>query len=522
MEGIEIEIKRPGVPKPFVVRLHPENRVGIPLIGVQPELQLRLDEKYPTNPDTAAAHAVPALQGGDKFSQIDDQQLENHTDVLKQLLRRVDEPLRVTILRSSPELRKSIHESAEAEQTSEEIEQQMDAASKSISITVPTARVHDLGAVMTMGPIAGVQADSPAAKVGIKEGDVLLSIDGQNVGNPLTLPNRIAAIAQSDQSLSLQVKRTTTDGKSTTLDFSLKPHPSPWYYPLGLPMDPMIVQSLGIAYYVEPTVAAVMPGSPAAEAQIAAGDVVAKIQFLAPKEQPNAEQPQGVKAAKQDGAEDQEQPQKKDSEVLDLSENSLQWPQIVFREFTSSEPGAKVKLWVLHDGQERAVELVPTPAKLEDGSDWNLPDRGFNFDPVTFIQMAGSVPAAFKLGSQETVDNLLMVYRFLQRLGKKDGISVKMMSGPVGIAQMAGMKVKEGFSSFLLFLTMLSANLAVINFLPIPVLDGGHMVFLIYEGLRGKPASERVMIAFTYAGMIFLLTLMLFVLSLDLGWISRR
>jgi regulator of sigma E protease len=69
---------------------------------------------------------------------------------------------------------------------------------------------------------------------------------------------------------------------------------------------------------------------------------------------------------------------------------------------------------------------------------------------------------------------------------------------------------------------MLSANLAVLNFLPIPLLDGGHMVFLIYEGIRRKPASERVVIAFTYAGLIFLLTLMLFVLGLDLGLISRR
>jgi regulator of sigma E protease len=69
---------------------------------------------------------------------------------------------------------------------------------------------------------------------------------------------------------------------------------------------------------------------------------------------------------------------------------------------------------------------------------------------------------------------------------------------------------------------MLSANLAVINFLPIPVLDGGHMVFLAYELIRGKPASERVVVAFTYAGLIFILSLMMFVLALDTGLISRR
>ena len=54
------------------------------------------------------------------------------------------------------------------------------------------------------------------------------------------------------------------------------------------------------------------------------------------------------------------------------------------------------------------------------------------------------------------------------------------------------------FYKFIFFLGMISVNLAVINFLPIPVLDGGHFVFLLYEGLRGKPAPEKVRIATTY------------------------
>ena len=68
----------------------------------------------------------------------------------------------------------------------------------------------------------------------------------------------------------------------------------------------------------------------------------------------------------------------------------------------------------------------------------------------------------------------------------------------------------------LIFLTFLSANLAVLNFLPIPVLDGGHMMFLLYEGIRGKPASERTMTMLTYLGLIFILVLMVFVLGLDI------
>ena len=71
------------------------------------------------------------------------------------------------------------------------------------------------------------------------------------------------------------------------------------------------------------------------------------------------------------------------------------------------------------------------------------------------------------------------------------------------------------FGEFIFFLGLISINLAVVNFLPIPVLDGGHMAFLIYEKIRGKPASEGVRIWATYAGLVLILCLMFFVFYLD-------
>jgi len=61
----------------------------------------------------------------------------------------------------------------------------------------------------------------------------------------------------------------------------------------------------------------------------------------------------------------------------------------------------------------------------------------------------------------------------------------------------------------------------VINFLPIPVLDGGHMAFLIYEGIRGKPPSEAVYVGLSYVGLAIILGIMLWVFGLDLGFIAR-
>jgi regulator of sigma E protease len=79
---------------------------------------------------------------------------------------------------------------------------------------------------------------------------------------------------------------------------------------------------------------------------------------------------------------------------------------------------------------------------------------------------------------------------------------------------------------FILFIAMININLAVVNFLPIPILDGGHMVFLGYELLRGKPPSDRWRIILSIIGLCIVVSLMLFGILLDidrhvLGWLKE-
>jgi regulator of sigma E protease len=486
--GIEFVIKRPEVDEPMNVTLYPNNSIGIPLVGITPSAQLRLGEEMAAIPDTAAAAAKPPLKPNDRISKIDGEEVKSYRDLQKAMLPRVNETIRVTVLRPPEDLYKSLKESKDEKLTPDEIERRLDAASESIEVEIPPTPVRDVGLVMTMGPITGVQVGSPAEKAGIKSGDVLVSLDGKSIGNPLTLPNRLAAIAKQDGTVKLDVER-TTDGKKEMVPITIKPRNPQWNYPINLMFDPVSADAIGVAYDVIAKVVSVQPDSPAAKADIIPGDVITKFQFLYPKEAKEeaskADKKDADPKAKADAKDAEKKVEKKDSDVYDIDDKMKAWPFLIFDGLTAQ-------------------------------------DRGFALRSATFTQIARSVGEAFQLGGRETIDNLLLVYRFLQRIGRKDGISVKMMSGPVGIAREAGRRVQEGFSSFLLFLTMLSANLAVINFLPIPVLDGGHMVFLAYEGIRGKPASERVIIAFTYAGLIFILTLMLFVLSLDLEWISRR
>jgi len=111
------------------------------------------------------------------------------------------------------------------------------------------------------------------------------------------------------------------------------------------------------------------------------------------------------------------------------------------------------------------------------------------------------------------------VFTFLKKVVSGE-LSATNFGGPGTIAVVATSEASQGTSRLLLFLTLLSANLAVVNFLPIPVLDGGHMMFLAYEGLFRRPVSQNVEILLTYAGLFFVLGLMLFVIYLDVGRIS--
>ena len=137
------------------------------------------------------------------------------------------------------------------------------------------------------------------------------------------------------------------------------------------------------------------------------------------------------------------------------------------------------------------------------------------------MQRAKSFDEAVRLGARETLDKTLVVFKTIRAMGSGQ-VSARNVGGPITIFEVALHAAEQGMGNLLLFLTFLSANLAVLNFLPIPILDGGHMVFLAWEGVRGKPADERVQVALTLIGLSLILTLMVWALGLDLGLISRN
>jgi len=96
-------------------------------------------------------------------------------------------------------------------------------------------------------------------------------------------------------------------------------------------------------------------------------------------------------------------------------------------------------------------------------------------------------------------------------------ISIKTMGGPIMIAEMAGQQAREGVTSFIFFIALLSINLGILNILPIPVLDGGHLVFFFIEAATGRPVSIRVREIAQQAGILILILLMVFVFYNDIS-----
>ncbi len=90
------------------------------------------------------------------------------------------------------------------------------------------------------------------------------------------------------------------------------------------------------------------------------------------------------------------------------------------------------------------------------------------------------------------------------------------VGGPIAIAKMAGESAKMGFESLLFFTALLSINLGIINMFPFPVLDGGHLVLLLVEGIRRKPLPVKATLIIQKVGMAFLLALMIFIIFNDI------
>ena len=130
---------------------------------------------------------------------------------------------------------------------------------------------------------------------------------------------------------------------------------------------------------------------------------------------------------------------------------------------------------------------------------------------------------AMMIGLHKTYYFIVQVYIFMQRMIITRSMGLEQISGPVGLIKMGSEMAAVGMPALLYFLALISANFAVINFLPLPIFDGGIFVFLIIEKIKGRPVSLKVQIATQIIGLTLIVGIFLFVTFQDiakwLGWV---
>jgi regulator of sigma E protease len=534
--GVNCIVRRAADGEEVRIPLKPRQEQGqLATIGVVPPQSLTLreyrtesGELRPVLDDSPAARAVlvaPSVDAvgqenarflkGDKIVRVGDVPVVDYREFARELARQPEAAIKITVERKQTGDGKKARDNdgaANADKVQE------------LTFEVPTQPLQQLGLVMKIGPIRGVQADSPAAKAGLTNdhvGDVIETVDGEPVTipsrDPSLLPNYFRVSASEGQTVEMGIVHPVEDGaEPVSKTVQIKPQvPNTFhqFVPEGVPMG---LPSAGLAYEIGNKVVGITPGGPAAASEIAPGDVITAAKVVYPKDGKGettkpltvkfvADKPKGLAALVQ--------------RLFGSAESEPQtfpnWPSLLDQvQFIPA--GTKVELAIQRGKEEKTRTVTVTPAPT-DGAFFAA--RGFVFEPVERIRTATTFAEAAKLGWGETVEALTLVVRFLQKLGTQ--VPITMLGGPGTIAAAAGGAASQGWSSLLIFLTMLSANLAVINFLPIPLLDGGHMVFLAYEGLRGRPANERVVVALHTVGFVFIISLMLFVIGLDIQrWIA--
>ncbi len=124
-------------------------------------------------------------------------------------------------------------------------------------------------------------------------------------------------------------------------------------------------------------------------------------------------------------------------------------------------------------------------------------------------------------GAQMTKYHVSMVFKSLSML-ISGSANIKDLTGPIGIVQFASFQLKGSMEGFLRVISMISISLGVFNMLPFPVLDGGHMVFLLVEAIRRKPHSEKMEVLIGNLGALLLILLMVFVVFNDIQLWNQR
>jgi regulator of sigma E protease len=536
---LKLVFQRPWDKEPTSLEIEPmlSKEDTRPMIGISPASRLVLlnqdlldpSFKSPARPNSVAAKADRPFQFGDRVIATSDPDNLKEIKDLSPDPRKPDQPNYFEYLRRMQLLA--------GKEVTLRVERTRAGKKETEDINVPAAFHYTLGARMQMGQIVALRENSPAEKavdhsgkldsvrarnrdkklegdvirkVQVKEPDGTITtwgdLDPKGIPlDPVRLPDDLKQWAQrmvkakgKNWKVTLHVERHRAQGgnqyepKTLVLDWD-----NDWQFDRIQPFPtsstaPQAIPELGLAYQVMTTVAYI-PKEYLKNDGLKQYDVIEKVRFWY--------------QLKENG-------EWKADDWTKLDPEEFAW---VFSSF--QYPGAfKTKYMTVQVKRDKETKEIEIEAHQD--STWPMAERGLLFSRDERLQKADNFFEAVGMGFKDTYDNMTQVYQNLKNMAT-GRISIKNLGGPITIARVAYRIAGYDFWEFLFFIGMISVNLAVINFLPIPVLDGGHMVFLIYEKIRGKPASEGVRVATTYAGLALILSLMVFVLYQDIWRIFR-
>ncbi len=313
-------------------------------------------------------------------------------------------------------------------------------------------------------PVVGsVAEDSVAAVAGMRTGDEIVAINDHETTTWQEVSWQLVGFLGEDAEIHLTLQSPDGSRRSALLQLN------DWLAHQEVP-DPLV--GLGIKprrLDVPAVVGEVQPGGAAAAAGIKAGDHVVAINGSA---------------------------------VAD-------WYDWV--EHIRAAPGISLQLMLERNGALVDVTLTPGSKMLDDGSVIGFVGAGVVTPeiPQDWVRTshAGIVQGLW-LSVNKTSDLIVFTLDSLWKMVLGD-VSVKNLSGPITIAKVAGASASGGLEAFIGFLALLSISLGVLNLLPVPMLDGGHILFYLVEVVRGRPLPERVQIIAVQFGLFLLLSLML-------------